>query len=703
MKSRTFYSEYSKTQFKKQVWIMGLAAFFLFLILPVALVIDIGNMEYAGYTLYERQRDFTLYALRSELLLLAVMSIGFLIASYQFSYLHSRKKVDFFHSFPVRKEKIYMLHAGSAYLDFAVPFTAVIAVSIMLGLARGLATWEAIEIYTAIWLFYQVAFLVSYSVTAVAMLLTGREFVGVIGAFVLLFLPVTISALVEWYQSEFFLTYSGVYRTKDWLLYLSPGCTPWQVRSMFLTSVGKGDFFSVKLMLLVLAAIAFAAGFFLVGYVLMKKRPSEAAGSSMAFSIPARVILVVLSIIGALYTGLFVYSIAGYYNALWLFAGGLFGGFVLYIFIQFIYTIDFRKVLQHKWQLVLVEVTVCLVMALFCFDWIGYDSYIPVKGDLYSVAISIPDDYHYQSYYIDETYVDGQEYRLEHMNLLVTDELYQMLAETAEYNGAVTKDHPWEEGVRTIQVRYKLKNGRIRDRSYYMNIESYRDVFISLYDQAEFKDNLLPMYGLFTQDSHYKIHLKYENEEMLLFGNDQKKAYEFIEVLKADFEQRKGSTFVEEVPIASIKVNCEKLKQTYELLVYPSSTRVISYLEESGYPLESRMTAENILKIEIQDDRIFDKKDFAEGEEVILEGVFVENLVTPETEWNDTDSKTTVYTEKEKIEQILPALIDYSYESLWVKTCNNINVMVTYIGKDGYQIQCGYALLEDRLPEFLKR
>lgn len=700
MKLKTFYSDYTKTQFKKQLWIMGLAAFVFFLILPVSLVINISNMEHAGYTLYERQRDFKLYALRSEMLLLMVMLSGFLIAMYQFRYLHSRKMVDFFHSFPVRKEKLYVLHAGSAYLDFAIPYTVVIAVSIVLGLARGLATWEAIGIYLAVWLFYQIAFLLCYGVTAVAMLLTGREFVGGLGTAVLLFIPVTIMSVLDWYQSEFFLTYSGYYKAKDWLLYLSPGYTPWQVRNIFLNLAGRGEYFSGMLILLTIVTVVFAAGFLILGSYLMKKRPSEAAGSSMAFAIPARVIHIVLSTIGALFTGMFVYGLAGYHSVLWLMTGVIFGGLVLYVLIQFIYTIDFRKTFQYKWQVVLAEAAALLIAALFCFDWAGYDSYIPQKKDLESVAISIPDDYHYQSYYLDGMYVDGEEYRLEHMNLMVTDELYRMLEETVQYNGNMTIDQPWEDDVSAVKVRYKLKNGSTHDRSYRMNLLMYQKEFLSLYDQPEFKNNMMPMYELFTDNAAYEIRLEYENDTVQLFGNDQKKALEFIHILKRDFQQRKGSTFMSEVPIAIINVNCSYLKQTYDLFVYPSSTSVIAYLEESGYPLESRLTVENILKIEVQDDRVFEK------EEIVGEQVFVENEVRTqaisEAEWKDMDSKITTYTEAKDIEQILPALVGHNYQSLWVKTCNNINVIVTYIGKDGYQVQNGYALLEDKLPDFLK-
>ena len=69
MKSKTFFSNYAKEHFKKQLWIMWLMTFVLFLVLPVPLMINIGNMEHAQYTMYEMQNDFKMYALGSGLLL----------------------------------------------------------------------------------------------------------------------------------------------------------------------------------------------------------------------------------------------------------------------------------------------------------------------------------------------------------------------------------------------------------------------------------------------------------------------------------------------------------------------------------------------------------------------------------------------------------------------------------------------------------
>lgn len=708
MKSKTFFSDYTKTQFKKQLWIMGLIAFVLVLVLPASLLIELGNLEHARYTWFQRQNQFQRFMVCSEGLILVVMISGFLTALYQFRYLHSRKMIDFYHSLPIRKEKIYQMHVMSAYLDFVIPYTVMVLLCLVLGTIRGVMTSEAFLIYGFMWLFHQLTFLMIYGVTAVAMLLTGRGFVGGMGTSVLLLLPLTIAGLLDAFSVEFFSTYIGYYNGEEWLSKLSPGYSVFAARNIFLTNLNNQIIFSGELIIQVAIIVGFMAAFLGIGYFLMKKRPSEAAGNSMAFPIPARVIHVILCIIGALYVGFFIYSMTNYNSIAWLLGGTAFGGIVLYILIQFIYTVDFRKVLRYKWQLVLVEIISVGAAAMFCFDWIGYDSYIPEQENLYSVAISIPDGYQYESYYMDEKYVDAEEYRLENMNLMVTDEIYKMLEETVEENAAYSGESAIEyNGSSVVQVRYKLKNGRERNREYRMELDHYRDLFVELYGQAEFKNIMMPMYGLFEADGSYELSLKFENESRTLFGDDKEKSAEFVRVLKHEFEKMDGDTIVNEIPLAEVNVYSKDMDRGYDLYIYPSNTEVITYLADSGYKLESSLTIENILKIEIEDARkLNEQKEY----EIYTEDAYTGAMVTRE---GATESKQivaeidiqpvyTTYTEPEDIAQIIPALVQDFYNHQWYNTCSGLYATVTYIGKDGYQVQMYCELLEDKLPEFLK-
>ncbi len=694
MRSKTFFSDYFKQQFKKQLWFMGILAFALFLILPVSILIDVENMDQASYLFMEKQRILMLHPLRSDLLYLCTLLGGVLAAVFQFRYLHSGKMVDFYHSLPIRKEKMYFMKLLTVYLDFVIPYTIMLLFSLILVLIRGLLTGKAVIAWLFAWILYQIMYLMVYALSSVAMLLTGRIFVGIMGIGVFLFIPAVIDGVFDSYKSSFLYTYYGGFHQIDLLEQLSPGILPLEIRNVFSNMCQKGFSFTSDSVFLMTCLILFLAVFLEVGYYLMKIRPSEAAGSSMVFSVPGRVIHVVLCIVGALFCGLFVDNMMYNQSMLWLSVGVLSGGFLLYILIQFIYTMDFRKIFRYKWQLILVEVISIGIAGLYYYDWMGYDTYIPEYESLYSVALSIPDGYHYEYYYIDDVYVDADEYRLQSMNLTVTEDLYEMLKDAI--NSTQKKDAPYDGGINYMYVRYKLKNGRERNREYRLDLKKYKELFASYYDQAEFKKIMMPVYALWMENGEYSITLEYENQYTELFGKDTEKAREFVKVLKNDYDQLNGNVFINEIPIGTLNIFAKHLSRNYYVYIYPSNTETIRFLKESGYTMESSLVTEKILKIEVEDYRLPKEEQQESERENAIEIKEMASAVTL------SPDEFVTYTDPEQISQILPALVDDNMNILWSDLCDNLYATVTYVGHDGYQQQMRCSFLEDELPEFLE-
>lgn len=707
MKSKTYFSDFSKIQFRKQWWIMGLFAFALFMTLPVGFLIRVGNMEYAMNAWEYRKDCFNLFLLKSDGTMLIAMVGGVLTAFYQFRYLHSRRMVDFYHSLPVRREKLYLTKIIQAYLDFVIPLTAAILLCLLIGALRGLMTPEAVPMYFAGWLLIQVIYLIYYGACILGMMLTGRGFVGVLGTAAILFLPFFVSLINDMMHNQFFNTYAGYRSGYDFLTSISPGMVTAYLKSTVADVFEEFIGITAREGLQIALSLVYMVGFLALGYYMMIKRSSEDAGNSVAFSVPCRVYHVIISIVGALYCGMFFYSLANYNSLLWLYGGTLLGGLVLYLLIQFIYTIDIRKSFMYKWQLILVETVSLLIMALFYFDWIGFDLYIPEKENLYSVAISIPDGHYYQSYTVNGRFMDGEDYRMEYMNLPVSDDLYEMLADgirtTDAYfgnrNGADVLVPYDSEEYSYVKVRYKLENGRTRDRVYRINLHKHKDLFVSLYGQAEFKNIMMPMYGMFPDNGKYEISLECEHEYRELFGDDVNEIRNFVNILKQSFEQMDGNTIVNEIPIATIHIYSEDLEHNYNLAVYPSNTELLAYLKACGYEIESNMIPEKILRIVIEDNRHLYGNSIGEDKDAPVDMTEEKSLIQEAYE-----TIYTTYTDKVQIAEIIPALIveDYRYDYLWVDSCSGIAAVVTYEGDDGYQHEMRCGLLNDKLPEFLK-
>ena len=124
--------------------------------------------------------------------------------------------------------------------------------------------------------------------------------------------PLT-AALKEGWLTTFMATYDSPASLADQPLWkFSPFAYPWHAMLAM----------DEKTLL-----ISFAAGLVLlwVNLLIYRKRPSEAAGRSMAFALPAAVIQIILTITASLLLGLFFGTIASSFSRGWFVFGLIFG------------------------------------------------------------------------------------------------------------------------------------------------------------------------------------------------------------------------------------------------------------------------------------------------------------------------------------------------------------------------------------------
>ena len=139
MKSKTFYSKFAKASFIKQLWAMGLTAFAYFMTMTVPLAIMLNNWD-ANYELKYAQQEFEHYMLQADSAYVMLVIVGVFLAFVQFSYLHSNRQMDFYGSFPIRKETLFTEKCIFAYLDFVIPYTVVLTISVLIGMTKHLVS-----------------------------------------------------------------------------------------------------------------------------------------------------------------------------------------------------------------------------------------------------------------------------------------------------------------------------------------------------------------------------------------------------------------------------------------------------------------------------------------------------------------------------------------------------------------------------------
>ena len=182
MKSKIYSSRYMKISSKGQVWIPAFAAIGFLLAFPVAELIMLGNwfgMAYTGdqiSTLYEN--------LWRDGFMITGMAVAVLTALFcgisQFWYLYSPRKVDFYHSLPVKRSRLFWYKTMQSLLYFFLPYLAMEFISVCIGAMRGFFSLHLMKLAFLLLLYHLLIFLLLYFSVVLVICLTGHPLMGVL-------------------------------------------------------------------------------------------------------------------------------------------------------------------------------------------------------------------------------------------------------------------------------------------------------------------------------------------------------------------------------------------------------------------------------------------------------------------------------------------------------------------------------------------
>lgn len=684
MKSKTFFSEVQKQEFLRQLWLMALFAILFFLVFPIRWLMQLDNLTYGVvYSRQELQNLFVNQNVSSVVITISVIFAGTLGAVYHFAYLHSGKQMDFFGSFPIRREKLFLHKAVFGYIDFVIPYTVTWGIVLVLGITKNLVTGKALLAVLAAWAVDQIYYLLVYLTAALAMILTGRLVLGIVGSGVLLFFGMFVSRIYSACMTGFFDTCVPDYE-EDKLAFLSPiyygNTLKNHIQEIYLGMrkvTGKET-------ILVLVGLAAVISLLFLNRWLIRKRAGEVAGRSMAFVIPARVIHVVLSVSSGLWLGLIIRDMMYNRRTFWVLISVFFGTVFFYIFIQFIYTMDFRKVLRYKWQLLAAELLSMGIICVFCFDLVGYDSYMPNLEKTENISLSIQNYYMDGTYQIDGEYVEPEEYRLRNMRIGQLDMVYKMIKELI-----AEQDDSENDAYQHLTIRYTLKSGRSIDRCYRIDYREYEQELSRLLDDRSFRETTYPCLGELGEETT-GVWLEYADGNHQILSKDDVTVEEFLEIYREEMRALPGSAIIEEIPLASLRMQTDSGNSFY-MYLYPSCEKSLAYLKRLGWQVEPLLTAERVKEITIEDYRSYDDES-DDGDSYVEQ----ENVI------EETKEKITIYTELEEIEQILPVLQISDYTEVWNERRDNMYANVTVETPSGYSASLHCELKAGELPEILE-
>lgn len=555
-----------------------------------------------------------------------ILIAAVLLAISGFRYLHSKREVDFYHALPIRRRKILYVILTNDLMIFLAPLIITLAFKCIITVAVGYFC-KAFFVNT-LWsvICYTAAFLVTYLTMALAMIMTGNTFVGVLGFGVFAsYAPIVIRYLYPELAEKFYVTYCSDTAWGNIFNYFSPV----SLTNGLLTSNGAWTwksshstyFISICVWIVLLLVL---------NYWLFEKRASEMAGKAMAFPKANPVIRILLVIPVAIWVGLILYSVSFTAFKPWIIVGIVVGGFFTHGVIECMYQFDVHGLWTHKKQMLLSMAAAFAIIAFFWMDVIGYDKYLPNEEEVASIVIDSPDigisdDYFWGK---ERTGVTGETMK---GTLKVLDDIVAQNDKNLDtYNNGSGDEI---RGYNSCTIKYRLKNGKEKRRSYTLNPDLQDNLMTQVFDTEEYKKD---SYSLYTADwslvTGVEVSYPVVCEELKMTKEQRAELFRtYLEELsKLDYETMKSALPFGQLMITHKNKDYNDIySMAYDdgtidyYYIYPSFKKTIKFLrEELKININTSMKDIDISQLDISEyDETGDVKEYTISDKEFIESV----------------------------------------------------------------------------------
>ena len=683
MISRNLFCKLMKEDLKQRLWSVILAAI-VFLIIPVTMALQLEDNYYADNAVFLRR---VASVVTNSPWLVIITCVGAVLCGLSgFWYLFSKKKVDFFHALPVKREVMFAVRYINGILIYVVPYLAALAISLIMAAANDAFPPGLFGDAFAWFGFYLCSYLVFYTVTIIGVMLTGNLVISMAATAILFFYSLAAYGLALGFGDVFFETFctpddffGGRFAFLKWT-------SPFYLYINFFDepSVGTNG----------LKMLAIAVVLLVIAVLLYKKRAVEYAGAAIAFPKIKALVRILIVIPCGLAMGLFLYLVSAQNSVVWLIFGGAFGVVFVHGLLESIYEYDIRKALGHKWQLL-----ACLLVTYFITfscqqDWFNYDQYLPKQAKVERIGVAIQ-SLNYRNMYWSE---EGN------------DEEVAVLYKLAEYcvNGNMEEESNYyyyedtiqttemrAQQIRNVKITYKLKNGNEVSRQYRIDLLAEEPFWDDLYAKTGFASaqfaNILNMHPLeleYIQTTTEDIGKEYT------LSNAEKQ--ELLNALSRDLLALQYRTMREQLPVGELHLETQSYNY-YEIELYPTYTETLAFLEAHGFQPNAKIPLDQVRNLTIYDYRSMEERNVylnlqaeSSASYTTSEGV----IVTPIEKAGEAGN--SVITDKELIEKIYPYLIWNGYTTLYSNTMEAVEcVIMLDLDEYGNYERISYQFKED--------
>lgn len=606
-----------------------------------------------------------------------------------FSYLFKKQKLDMYMSVPVSKERRFAVIYLNGILLYALPYLFSILLSFGVGAGNGVYAGEVIKTLIFSYLSFLLYYLAVYNITIIAVMLTGNILMAFCGAGVFLFYEGGIRVILASMSSMYFRTYS-VYTDDSWyenffspvLFFVGRLCHDLSGQNIpyLLEEFG---FILVKI-----AVITVITG--ITGYLLYTVRPAESCNKAITFSKVRPFIKIAILVPLSLVAGIIFYSITN--NTAMTILGFILGILLCHGILEVIFEFDLKAMFRSFYSMAAGAVLVFAIYAVFQFDLIGYDRWVPRPDQVESVAFG-SSDLSYNSMYDLKSgdYIENIEYVLQHMKITDTESFCAWMEDVAEKweEWDKLKEHE-PERILWSTVKYQMKNGREKYRRVGIFYEEFIEELDALVSDKEYQKGT---YQILDEEFMDQVLI-----EQMSFSNGiaEKEIEEadmemVLQAYKEDLMNYDIKTAVEQYPIGIIDLrfsvevtfgddpyNKKRRNIYYTLPIYANFEKTKAYAEEKGMLADWK-------------ESIYD-----------IESITISRFDGEFGDWGEQ-----VFKEKEEIEAVLPALVPGiigNYKVFKDGNYFNYSAEMSYVIQDDevFYESNYFTVEEDLLPDFAK-
>ena len=304
-----------------------------------------------------------------------------------FAYLHSRQKVDFYHSLPISRTRLF---ANNFLTGVVCTFsTYLVMLAITVGCAYAMGCGEAVrwdEIGGAV-LCNLIVFLLIYALTVLTTVICGNTIITLLLLAWVFFSPMLVRVLQFCLFDKFYDTFTanagqlvGAIRLTPVVQYFVLHGTHYIGEHVIGVLQPGESALGLLIGYLIAAAVVTALALFL-----FRIRKSERAGTALAFTPTKLPIKVYMCLVMGVAFGWVFGMIAGNF---WFWPGLVIGTVLFHWIVEIIYAFDFRAIFAKPLHLLAILVVLFAGMLAMQFDVTGYDTWLPDRDDLTAVDIS---------------------------------------------------------------------------------------------------------------------------------------------------------------------------------------------------------------------------------------------------------------------------------------------------------------------------